>query len=202
MSGSPLVRAQPAGSPRAESAATVPNAITLVRTTGAVVLGVAAIATAAVWPVVVGYVVYWLGDVLDGAAARWLDQETRHGAVLDIVCDRACTCILVAAYLVHVPEAALPLCVFLLQFTVLDTLLSLSFLHWPILGPNDFGQVDTAVHRLNWTPLAKTANTALVLVLVVSGQVVAATAAATAILTVKAWSTHRVLGLLRHRRSS
>ncbi|MGL4744298.1 MAG: hypothetical protein ACRCZD_08995, partial [Phycicoccus sp.] len=83
-----------------------------------------------------------------------------------------------------------------------DSLLSLAFLHWPISGPNDFGRVDAVVHRLNWSPVAKATNTAAVVVLVVSGQVVAATVAAVAVTTVKAWSAHRVLRLLRDGRSS
>ncbi|MGL5911888.1 MAG: CDP-alcohol phosphatidyltransferase family protein, partial [Phycicoccus sp.] len=97
MSGSSAVVIRPTSSPPGE-AATVANGITLVRTLGAVVLGLTALATSTVWPAALGYVVYWLGDMLDGAAARWLDQETRLGAVLDIVCDRACTCTLATAY--------------------------------------------------------------------------------------------------------
>ena len=40
------------------------------------------------------YAVYWVGDIADGWAARRLGQETRAGAVLDIVSDRACTAVL------------------------------------------------------------------------------------------------------------
>ena len=50
--------------------------------------------------------------------------------------------------------------VFLLSFMVLDTMLSLAFLCWPILGPNDFHVVDRRVWLLNWSPPAKAANTA------------------------------------------
>ena len=38
---------------------------------------------------VAAYAVYWVGDIADGWAARRLGQETRAGAVLDIVSDRA-----------------------------------------------------------------------------------------------------------------
>ena len=50
--------------------------------------------------------------------------------------------------------------VFLLSFMVLDTMLSLAFLCWPVLSPNYFHLVDRTVWRLNWSPLAKAANTA------------------------------------------
>ncbi|MGL4743915.1 MAG: CDP-alcohol phosphatidyltransferase family protein [Dermatophilaceae bacterium] len=177
------------------------NGITVVRTLVAVALGVVAITTADMWLLVAGYAVYWIGDMLDGAAARWLDQETRNGAVFDIICDRACTCPLAAAYLVQSPDAALPLGVFLVQFMVLDCMLSLAFLYWPISGPNEFYRVDALVHRLNWSPVAKATNTALVIVLVITGQVLAATIAAVVVLGVKVWSAHRVLRLLRERAS-
>ena len=59
----------------------------------------------------------------------------------------------------------LPLAVvFLLSFMVLDTMLSLAFLCWPLVSPNDFHLVDHRVWRLNWSPLAKAANTAGVVV--------------------------------------
>ena len=71
------------------------------------------------------YAVYWLGDILDGWLARRLDQETRLGAVLDIVSDRACTALLCAGLLAHLPGAWVLAVAFLLSFAVLDTMLSL-----------------------------------------------------------------------------
>ena len=97
------------------------------------------------------YVVYWIGDMADGWAARRLGQETRLGAVLDIVSDRACTSVLCVGLLTQLP-AVLPLAVvFLLSFMVLDTMLSLSFLCWPLVSPNDFRRVDRRVWLLNWS---------------------------------------------------
>ena len=37
---------------------------------------------------VVGLVVYWVGDTLDGEVARWRNCETRIGAVIDMLSDR------------------------------------------------------------------------------------------------------------------
>jgi hypothetical protein len=133
---------------------TWPNLVTLLRTTAAVVLGGWAIVNLDLRVSVIAYAVYWLGDMLDGWLARRLDQETRPGAVLDIVSDRVCTALLCAGLLVHLPGAWVLAVAFLLSFAVLDTMLSLAFLCWPILGPNDFHLVDLIVWRLNWSPLA------------------------------------------------
>jgi phosphatidylglycerophosphate synthase len=75
----------------------VPNAITAVRTAGSVGLAVAALTHRSAHLLVAAYLVYWIGDILDGAAARALGQETRTGAVFDIVADRACTSACAAA---------------------------------------------------------------------------------------------------------
>ncbi|GAB7044141.1 MULTISPECIES: CDP-alcohol phosphatidyltransferase family protein [Catenuloplanes] len=145
---------------------TVPNLITLVRTVGAVTLALAAI-VAHSWPLLIGaYAVYWIGDTLDGMVARWLKQETRAGAVFDIVGDRACTSLCLAALLMMKPAMVVPLAIFLVQFMVLDTMLSLSFLMWSLVSPNYFAEVDRRVYRWNWSPPAKVLNTTAVVVLV------------------------------------
>ncbi|WP_433357190.1 CDP-alcohol phosphatidyltransferase family protein [Micromonospora saelicesensis] len=73
---------------------TVPNYITAVRTVAAVTVGIVALVFGSVALMAVSYGIYWIGDVLDGWAARRLGQETRAGAVFDIVSDRACTAVL------------------------------------------------------------------------------------------------------------
>jgi CDP-diacylglycerol--glycerol-3-phosphate 3-phosphatidyltransferase len=139
---------------------TVPNLITAVRTVVAVPLAVYAIAHPNAAVTAAAFAVYWVGDVLDGFVARKLGQETRVGAVADIVADRACTATCAAALLALRPDAWLPIAVFLVQFMVIDGLLSLSFLRWPVLGPNHFGAVHPTVYRWNWSPPAKAVNTA------------------------------------------
>lgn len=172
------------------------NLATLLRTTVAVTLGGYAIAGHDLRVSAIAYAVYWLGDILDGWLARRLDQETRLGAVFDIVSDRACTALLCAGLLAHLPGAWVLAVAFLLSFAVLDTMLSLAFLCWPILGPNDFHVVDPTVWRLNWSPLAKAANTAGVVVALALGWYAVGLVVVLAVGAVKVWSAHRVLGML------
>jgi phosphatidylglycerophosphate synthase len=179
-----------------EPVATPANAVTLVRTVVAVGIGVWALVEASLPLVATGYAVYWAGDILDGAVARWLHQETRWGGVFDVVSDRACTSILAAGFLAVRPEAAVPLGVFLVQFMVLDCLLTLAFLHWPIVSPNYFWVVDRTVWWLNWSPPAKTANTGAVVVFLALGWVVAATVVAVLVTLVKLWSLREVYRLV------
>jgi CDP-diacylglycerol--glycerol-3-phosphate 3-phosphatidyltransferase len=173
----------------------VPNTITVVRTIAAVVLSIASLVDRSPALLVGGYATYWIGDMLDGWSARRLDQETRIGAVLDILSDRASAAPLAAAFLSLRPDAAVPIAVFLLQFMVLDCLLSLAFLGWPIKSPNEFGQVDRSVYRLNWATPAKALNTSAVVLAILLGQIGLATALAGAICVIKAHSARRVLTL-------
>lgn len=175
---------------------TVPNLVTLARTLGAVVLGIGALAQHDVVLLVGAYVVYWLGDMLDGWTARRLGQETRAGALLDIVADRVSTTVLCSGLVVLAPDAAPVAVLFLLSFTVLDTMLSSAFLCWPILGPNDFHQVDRRVWALNWSPLAKAVNTTGTVGAIALGAYDVALAVTAAVLVVKAWSALRVGRLL------
>jgi CDP-diacylglycerol--glycerol-3-phosphate 3-phosphatidyltransferase len=148
---------------------TVPNVITAVRTLVAVPLAVYAIAHPSPAVVVAAFAVYWIGDMLDGFAARRLGQETRIGAVADIVADRACTAACLTALLVLRPEFWVAVAVFLVQFMVIDCLLSLSFLRWPVRSPNYFGAVHRGIYLWNWSPPAKAVNTAGLVGLVLVG---------------------------------
>ena len=179
-----------------EPVATLANGVTLVRTVVAVGIGVGAVAAGSLTLVAAGYAVYWVGDILDGAAARWRHQETRQGGVFDVVSDRACTGVLAAGFIVVRPESALPLGVFLVQFMVLDCMLTLAFLHWPIVSPNYFWVVDRRVWLLNWSPPAKAANTGAVVVFLALGWVVAATVVALVVTIVKVWSLREVARLV------
>ncbi|PYC67726.1 CDP-alcohol phosphatidyltransferase [Micromonospora arborensis] len=163
----------------------VPNAITAVRTAVSVGLAVTALTHRSVHLLVAAYLVYWIGDILDGVAARALGQETRTGAVFDIVADRACTSACAAALVVLRPATALPIAVFLVQFMVIDQLLSLMFLRWPLLSPNYFARVDRRIHLWNWSPPAKALNTAAVVLLAIVAPMAAALAFALGVAAVK-----------------
>jgi len=180
----------------AEPLATWANAVTIIRTVAAVPLGVMAMVERSLTLLLVAYVVYWLGDILDGWLARRLAQETRLGAVLDIVSDRASSAALVAALLVLQPELWLALTVFLVQFLLVDSAASLAFLCWGLTSPNYFYVVDRPVWVLNWSPAAKMSNSAAVVLAVVGGWPVLATGIAVAQLAVKCWTAYRIRWLL------
>ncbi|MFG1916584.1 CDP-alcohol phosphatidyltransferase family protein [Micromonospora sp. NPDC048898] len=163
----------------------VPNAITAVRTAGAVGLAVAALSQRSAHLLIAAYLVYWIGDILDGVAARALGQETRTGAVFDIVADRACTSACAAALIVLRPATALPIAVFLVQFMVIDQLLSLMFLRWPLLSPNYFASVDHRIYLWNWSPPAKALNTAAVVLLAIFAPMAVAVTFAVGVAAVK-----------------
>lgn len=175
-----------------ERVVSIPNALTVARTTVSMVLAVWAGYTASVPVLVAAYLVYWLGDSADGFAARHLDQETRIGAVFDIVCDRACTAVVAAAFLRVEPAATPAIGIFLFQFCVVDTMLSLSFLPFGIKSPNYFYLVDRAIYRVNWTHPAKALNNSLVVLLCLLHLVWAAVAVALVVLAVKVWSLVRL----------
>lgn len=175
---------------------TVPNAVTLVRTVLALGLGAYALVEQSGRLLLLAYAVYWFGDMLDGWSARRLRQETRLGAVLDIVSDRACCAVLCCGLIVLAPGVWPAVAVFLLQFMVVDCVLSMSFLRWPIDSPNDFHVVDRSVWRLNWSPVAKAANTAGVVASVAVGSLPLALTVALAQLALKLWSAAAVVRLL------
>lgn len=136
----------------------LPNIVTAARTVAGVVLAVAAVVEQSVGLAVAAYLSYWIGDMLDGLSARLLKQETRFGAVLDITCDRLNSSMCVASVLVLLPDMAPALGMYVIEFMVIDLVLSLAFLNWPLVSPNYFGLVDRRVYLWNWSPLAKVAN--------------------------------------------
>ncbi len=173
---------------RPEDPWTVANRITVARTVGALAVGAVASTHRSLLLLAVAYAVYWVGDVLDGFVARRTGTCTRQGAVLDILCDRACCGVLATTFLALQPGAAWPITLFLLQFMVVDCVLSLGFLRWPILSPNDFWQVDRRLYRWNWSVVAKTTNTSALVLLVGLDLVGAATVLAVAQLVLKSVS--------------
>lgn len=178
---------------------TVANRVTLVRTVAALVLGTVASTQHSLRLLAVAYAVYWFGDMLDGFVARRTHTETRQGAVLDVLCDRASCGMLATTYLALTPAAAPAIGVFLLQFMVVDCVLTLGFLHWPILSPNHFGAVDRRLYLWNWSPVAKAVNTAALILVVATGAYDAALVLACLQLVVKLCSLVSLSRLLRAR---
>src|SRR4051794_1046594 len=175
--------------------ATWANLVTSLRVAACVPLALVGILAPSGTLLLTAYAVYWVRDALGGQLARRLGQETRVGAVLDIVSDRACSSVLVCALVVQEPRLWPALAVYLVQFMVVDCVLSLAFLRWPVLSPNYFYCVDRAVWRWNWSPLAKVVNTCGVVVAVLAGLLPVALLIATAQLLLKLWSAWLVVGL-------
>lgn len=172
---------------------TGPNVVTALRTLGTVVLWGMALVQGDERLLLAALLCYWVGDIADGLLARLTGTETRTGAVLDVLADRLCVCLVVVSYVTAHPEAVLPAGVFLLQFVVLDAYLTLAFRNWSLLSPNYFDLVDATVFRLNWSRPAKVTNTtAVVLVVLLTGWMVAATLLAAAVLAVKAYTAVRL----------
>jgi len=183
--------------PRILTPATI---ITVVRTLAAVALGLAAAGAddrdTALRLLVASLAAYWIGDIADGAVARWFGHETRFGAVLDIVCDRACAFCFYLGVVWLLPGLLVPVGVYVLEFAVVDTVLSLAFVAWPLLSPNYFNLVDRAVWRWNWSMPAKAVNSSAFAVLLLWTQdVVVCTAIAAVLLAVKVTSLVRLVRL-------
>ena len=131
-----------AGAERFWTSATV---ITVVRTVAALILCLLAAHQRDLGLLVAGLAVYWVGDILDGCVARWRDCETRIGAVVDLLCDRANCAGFYLGLVWMQPVMAWPVGVYLLEFLVVDAFLSLAFLAWPIRSPNYFYVVDRRI---------------------------------------------------------
>ena len=182
--------------PERERFWTWPTVVTVARTIGSLTFIGLAVRGHSMSLLLVGLAIYWLGDILDGWLARRLDQETRIGAVADILCDRlsAVPFYLGLVWLDH--TLAMPVGVYVVEFLIVDLLLSLAFLAWPLISPNYFYLVDHRIWVLNWSPLAKTINSAaFIALLLLTRDAVLATTFAVALLTLKCLSMARLLRL-------
>ncbi len=173
---------------------TAPTVVTLLRTIGSLGVTALALGLRSTPLLFAGLAIYWLGDIIDGWLARRLDQETRVGAVADIVSDRLSAGSFYAGVVWLDIAPALPVAVYLAEFMVVDLLLSLAFLAWPLVSPNYFYLVDRWTWRINWSPVAKSINSAAFLVLLLlTGDPVLATWFAVALLIIKGGSLARVM---------
>lgn len=173
------------------------NAMTFARTLGCIVFAMIGIATADKAMLVVAVAIYWVGDALDGMLARWLGQESRGGATFDIICDRICAVPVYMGWVAIEPSTAVPVAIWLVGFAGVDLVLSLAFLEWPVRGVGGFRFVDDRVYLWNYSPVAKAANSAVFLgLLVLAPTAIPAALFAAAAFAVKAWS----LVLLARRR--
>lgn len=158
--------------PERESLLTWPTALTLVRTVASVLIGVIGIVDASLPLLLWALGIYWVGDMLDGELARRLDRETRIGAVADILSDRLCSAVFYCGLLTVLPSMAVPIGIYLVNFMLVDMLLSLAFVAWPLSSPNYFYLVDHTLWLLNWSRVGKALNSALIAVLMIVTELV------------------------------
>lgn len=181
-----------------ERVGTPATVVTGVRTVVAVLLAGAAAHQHSLKLLVAALVVYWLGDMLDGAVARLLGCETRIGAALDILCDRFCAAAFYVGLMWLRPDYAPAVLVYLAEFMVVDCFLSLTYLAWPIRSPNYFFVVDRPLWLWNWSKPGKAVNSSLFAVLLLAtGWWQVGVVIATALLVLKCVSLVRLsrLGL-------
>lgn len=178
-----------------EPVLTVPNAITSVRTVVSAALAMAAVAHTSSALLLAAYLVYWVGDIADGEVARRMNLETRIGAVFDIVSDRANSLLCAACFVAIDPRLIVPMTIYVVEFAVVDTMLSLGFLSFDVKGPNDFHLVDLVLWRWNWSRPAKALNTSSIVLACLVGQVGLAVVIASLVLAAKVWSCLRMRAL-------
>jgi CDP-diacylglycerol---glycerol-3-phosphate 3-phosphatidyltransferase len=144
--------------PEAERVFTLATAITFVRT--AITLAVAVLGAyhdsleLLLWALGI----YWVGDSIDGIVARLMDDETRIGASLDIMCDRLSAAVFYVGFAWYDPTMIAPVAIYLAEFMVIDLFLSLAFLAWPLSSPNYFYLVDRRLYWWNWSRWGKALN--------------------------------------------
>ena len=142
-----------------------PNAITVVRViVGLFVFGFAASSTDPLWSFA-GLGLHWVLDGLDGYLARSLKQETRFGAQIDIIADRAMVSFFYIIYLRAHPSFLVPIVGYLVVYEFIDQYLSNQFTNWGLLSPNYFFQVDRRIWLLNWSTPGKFVNSGMFTIL-------------------------------------
>ena len=141
----------------------------------------------------VGLGLHWALDGLDGYLARTLNQETRFGAQIDIIADRAMVTFFYINYLPFHPQLAALIVIYLILYGFVDHYLSNQFLRWGLLSPNYFYQTDPRVWLLNWSTPGKFVNSGLFTVLVlVTGSALATVPALVALAIVKFYTIARI----------
>lgn len=179
--------------PQKDTLLTPASYITFLRTIAAVGVGLYALVVRNELLLLLALVIYWSGDILDGYIARRMHCEMRSGAMLDIVSDRLCVAVIYLVYAFFNPEMTLAIGLYLFEFMLIDTFLSLSFLFWPLLSPNYFFLVDKLIYQLNWSVIGKAANSSIfLLATILFNNVVLSTGIAIILISLKTFSIYRL----------
>jgi len=170
-----------------------PNAITLARIIICLPLFAFASSSQNSFWNFVGLGLHWALDGLDGYLARTLNQETRFGAQIDIIADRAMVAFFYINYLPTHPQLTAPIVIYLMLYGFVDYFLSNQFMQWGLLSPNYFYQADPTVWLFNWSTPGKFVNSGLFTVLVLTtGSALATVPALVGLLIVKSFTFARV----------
>jgi CDP-diacylglycerol--glycerol-3-phosphate 3-phosphatidyltransferase len=144
-----------------------PNIITLLRLGLSLTFFVMAIVHRSLTYNFIGLAIHWTGDVLDGFYARKFSQETIFGAEIDIIADRIAMFFFYINYLFFKPFLFLPITIYLLNFVYFDFYLSYQFVKYDIISVNYFYKVDKTIYRLNFSPVGKFCNSAVVTLILI-----------------------------------
>jgi hypothetical protein len=146
---------------------------------------------------ILGLLVSWAGDMVDGHLARAWRCETVLGAQLDGLVDRLTAIWVVVGSVVIAggsPLAVAAAVAVWLQFGVLDHALSTQFLRRDRWSPDEFHLDDVDAWRLNWSPLAKVMSNVPVGLLALGGIATwGALAGAVLLLMIRTGSSLRLL---------
>ncbi len=154
--------------PESERVFTLPTIITFLRTAATLVLAMYGAYEGSLTLLLWSLGVYWVGDIADGAVARFTNRETRIGAALDIMSDRMSAACFYVGFAWYDPTMVVPVGIYLAEFMVIDLFISVGFLAWPLSSPNYFYLVDRRIWRWNWSKPGKALNSGLFAVLMVT----------------------------------
>lgn len=189
---------KPPFGPRAPSSVySEANVITIARLLGSLAFFVLAIVRQHELYNFIGLAIHWGGDYLDGWYSRTFKQETILGAELDLIADRVETLFFFANFVHFHPGLWLPVLVYALDFAFVDYYLSYQFVKFDIISINYFYKVDRLVYRLNFSVPAKALNSLIILLILIFVPKLwaVALAIAVALIAVKIYSGHRLLGI-------
>ncbi len=175
------------------------NILTLIRLIASLLFFVLAILKQSFSYCLIGFLVHWLGDFLDGFYARSLKQETILGAEIDIIADRLEIIFFYVVFLHFRPQLYLPATLYLFDYAFIDFYLSYQFIKYDIISPNYFYKVDRVVYLLNYSPGGKFSNSSVVtLTLILWPHLsVIMSCYAVGLIIVKSYSVYRLFHLKR-----
>ncbi len=151
----------------AESFCSEANIITCLRLIGSLCCFVVAAVTSNYTLNIIGFLIHWIGDYIDGWYARRLKQETVFGAEIDLIADRLELIFFYVNFLHFRPYLYLPIVLYLIDYAFVDFYLSYQFNKFGIISPNYFFKVNQTVYFFNYSPGGKFVNSSVISILLI-----------------------------------